>query len=70
MFPIKNKNDLRIAYEYLEILKELRKPIDRMQDVKRAIREYIHKESTDRIVKDYGIDGYVVLMELPDFLEN
>ncbi len=70
MFPIKNKNDLRNAYKYLEILKELRKPIDRMEDVKRAIREYTHKENTDRIVKDYGIDGYVVLMELPDFLEN
>lgn len=71
MFLIKNKNDLRNAYEYLEMLKEFRKPIDRIENVKHAIREYTHKEeSTDRIVKDYGIDGYVVLMELPDFLEN
>lgn len=70
MFPIKNKYDLRNAYEYLGILKELGKPIDRMAEIKRAIREYSHKEKAVRIIKDNGIDGYVTLIELPDFLEN
>ena len=71
MFPIKNKDDLRLAYDYLQLSMELEKPIDKQADIKRVIRSYLHKEkSHDRIIKDYGIDGYILLMELPDFLEN
>lgn len=71
MFPIKNKTELRLAYDYLQMSKEFGKSIEKQAEIKRAIREYSHKEvSYDRIVKDYGIDGYVVLMELPDFLES
>ncbi len=71
MFPIKNKDDLRTAYDYLSMLKEFHRPAQKQDEVKRAIREYINIEkSFERIVKDYGIDGYILLMELPEFLES
>lgn len=71
MFPIKNQDNLRLAYDYLKICEELGMPIGKRIVIKRAIREYLHKKKpSDRIIKDYGIDGYVLLMELPDFLET
>lgn len=71
MFPIKSKDDLRLAYDYLQIHKELGSPIDKQSDIKRVIRGYLRTEkSHDKIIRDYGMDGYISLMELPDFLES
>lgn len=71
MFPIRNESDLRTAYDYLQIHRELGSPLDKQSDIKRAIRNYLHTERLmSKIVKDYGIDGYVLLMDLPDFLET
>lgn len=71
MFPIKDKGDLRTAYDYLQMAKEFGKSKEKQNEIKRAIREYIHKKKPfERIVKDDGIDGYVLLLELPDFLES
>lgn len=39
--------------------------------VKRALREFTHKPlSEERIVKDDGIDGYIVLSPLPDRIKT
>ena len=70
MFPI-NEDNLRTAYDYLQMAKEFEKPKEKQDEIKRAIREYIHKEKPfERIIKDDGIDGYVLLLELPSFLES
>lgn len=71
MFPTKNKHDLRTAYIYLTMLKEFGKSTEKLDEVKRAIREYTNKEKPfEHIVKDEGMDGYVILMELPAFLKS
>ncbi|KAI4438918.1 hypothetical protein FMM80_00610 [Schaedlerella arabinosiphila] len=71
MFPIKDKDDLRTAYEYLQIAQEVGLSKEKQNEIKWGIREYTHKKkSSKRIVKDDGIDGYILLMELPDFLES
>ena len=70
MFPVKYKIDLRNAYEYLAFGKEMGQPLDKLAEIKREIRNYSHRIVTERLVKDDGIDGYVLLIELPVFLKS
>ena len=42
----------------------------RLRNKKREIRKFHKKSSDRRIVKDDGIDGYVLLIELPETLGN
>ena len=76
MNPIMNDRDFRIGYEILLYAKE-RMAEDggnthtrrkRVADLKRNLRRYAHRETgyERRIVKDYGIDGFVALERLPD----
>ena len=69
---VRNNKDLRVAYEILSFAKAhgFDKPENMSQliiDTKRAARQYTHREVDydRRIVKDYGIDGYVSLERLP-----
>lgn len=68
---ITKDSGLRMAYEMLGLLKELRGRKESMEiSIKRAIREYSQKPSTweiRRIVKDGGVDGYTELVMLPAF---
>ena len=74
---IRNKEDLRAVYSELKFCEGI--PVQswriraKCMDLKKAIREY-HKEQTakpqQRLVKEYGIDGYDVLMELPEHLKD
>ena len=79
---VRNSSDLKVAYEILSIYKELlsecgeldpekmKSVKEKIADQKREIRKF-HKKSTDRrIVKDDGIDGYTLLIELPETLGN
>ena len=73
---IQNSRDLRMKYEYLLLANKLKNEvssidIDRYNDfineIKKEIRDY-HKredERKERLIKDYGIDGGIVLLELP-----
>lgn len=63
---IRNGEDLRINYW---LIRNLPANAD-LAELKRAIREYTHRESDRRIIKEYGIDGYVCLIELPDDLKD
>ena len=76
MNPITNDRDFRIGYEILLCVTE-RMAEDggsthsrrkRVVELKRNLRRYAHREtgSERRIVKDYGIDGFVALERLPD----
>lgn len=74
---VRNSSDLKVAYEILNIYKELisehgktERVEERIAEQKREIRRF-HKKSNDRrLVKDDGIDGYILLIELPETLEN
>lgn len=74
---VRNKSDLKIAYEILSCIKERTsegtKPTraeERIVELKREIRGFYKKADNRKIVKDNGIDGFVELVELPDFLES
>ena len=63
---IRNNSDVRLAYFMLNCY---RKEPEKTAELKRKIREYLHREpeSNDfRIVKDYGIDGFISLEKLPE----
>lgn len=72
----------RRAYEELNLMNEIKKSLgdnqnvietleDKIVKMKRYIRKY-HKEDVNnrRIVQDRGIDGYVVLIYLPDWIKT
>lgn len=77
---IRCESDLRRAYEAVIIIKKILPTLKRkdvavsyIKDLKKDIREYLRGEAQKpqrRLVKDNGIDGYIVLMELPAFLDN
>lgn len=77
---VRNANDLRIAYMILNSFKTLVPAQGREKAVqehtkrlKEEVRGYLRKKAQEpqrSIVKDYGIDGCVVLYQLPEFLKN
>ena len=74
---VRNSSDLKVAYEILNIYKELisehgktERVEERIAEQKREIRKFHKKGSDRRLVRDDGIDGYVLLIELPETLEN
>ena len=76
---IRNKRELRIAYQNIELFKELmadmggsQKDSDFIIETKKAIRKYNKKTSDRRVISGGidGIDGYVELIELPGFLRS
>ena len=79
---VRNSSDLKVAYEVLSIYSELLSEHEEIEpkkmefvkekiaEQKREIRKFYKKRNDRRIVKDDGIDGYVLLIELPEKLEN
>ena len=79
---IRNKKDLEFAYMAIEIFKDLvnRQPnVDAklelkrnnyIKDRKKEIREFNKRKRDRRFIKDYGIDGYIELVELPEYLDT
>lgn len=75
MFVIRNNDDLRLAYQYINILRDVyciknENFNKKIISVKREIRKYTHKKLDRVLVKNYGIDGHIVLIELPEFLHD
>lgn len=68
--PVTNENQLRLNYELIGILSDVDPNSDLIADIKRANRKYVHKENNRHIVKSNGIDGYVVLIDLPSWIKN
>lgn len=68
---IRNNDDLRLAYELLADCKSIW-PGDhkRVEKLKKQIRSYFRKPCAVTVVRDYGVDGYVILFQLPEFLDN
>lgn len=67
---IKNTRRLRTAYELLYILQESgRGDSDHAKNLKREIRRYTNAPLAEkRIVRDDGMDGFVSLEMLPDWI--
>ena len=63
----------RHLYEFLRILDtEYTNKNNLVQQVKAEIRKRNKKESVKdrRIIKDYGIDGYILRIECPDYVHT
>ena len=77
---IRSKNDLKLAYETINDIKEMlpmaqrtEAAVEYIKSLKKDIRAFFKKEQSkpqQRLVKDNGIDGYIVLIQLPSFLNN
>ena len=76
MFPIRNKHDLRLAYELLNLLSG--RPSFNPRPIKAGIRAYLKSDDgrfpnfgrERRIVCDDGFDGYLELVELPEVVTD
>lgn len=67
---IRNSQELRAAYECLQLLHEIGAAgHPKVAELKREIRSFHHLPHSSRIIKDYGIDGYVELSLLPSCLD-
>lgn len=76
---ISNARDLKLAYEQLLMIAELvditkvdfpEMLQDRVKDIKTSIRRYNKRTNDRKLVKDYGIDGYIELVELPQYIKT
>ena len=80
---IRNSEDLRMKYETLLWLNRIKNEnesdildIDRYNDfineIKKEIRDYLKEEDKrkERLIKDNGIDGGIVLLELPSEINS
>ena len=79
---IRNLEDLRTKYEYLLLANKLKNEvssidIDRYNDfineIKKEIRDYYKEKEEERkewLIKDDGIDGGIVLFELPSEINS
>ena len=69
-FLVRDWDDLQLAYL---LLKDCPKNSQKLVDLKRSIREYnrdVNEETCVKIIKDYGIDGYISLEMLPEDIDN
>lgn len=78
---IRNSEDLRMKYESLLLANKLKNEVssidvdrynDFINEIKKEIRDY-HKREDGRkewLIKDYGIDGGIVLIELPSEINS
>ena len=76
---IQNKNQLRFKYETLLWLNKIKNEnedciIDlAVYKIKKEIRDYYKKKEKERkewLIKDDGMDGYIVLFELPSEINS
>lgn len=69
---IKNTRDLRLAYELLNILEQHSGvTVPKIVELKQKIRAFSNGPAPQsRIVKDYGMDGYIAIQQLPDFTDS
>lgn len=71
MFEIHNNDELRTTYSWVRAYQSAGVENDKYYSgfvklLKRNIRQYVSKPASDRrIVKDYGIDGAIILYPLP-----
>ena len=78
---IRDSEDLKMKYNSLLLLNKLKNESnsididsynDSVKEIKREIRNYYKREGErkERLIKDYGIDGSIVLVELPSEINS
>ena len=78
---IRDSEDLKFKYATLLWLKKIKDKYysldidsynDSVKEIKREIRNYYKREGErkERLIKDYGIDGSIVLVELPSEINS
>lgn len=78
---IQNTKDLRCKYESLLLANELKKEVSSLDldrhnvfinKIKKEIRDYykMEDEHKERLIKDNGMDGCIVLIELPSEINS
>ena len=77
---IRDSEDLRFKYATLLWLKKIKDKYysldidsynDSVKEIKREIRDYYKRgEKKERLIKDYGIDGVIVLFEFPSEINS
>ena len=85
MFNIKDKTSFKMGYVFLATLEANEQGDPAMTDflipeLKKELRHYAHRDNLDdvgmgfmverRIVKEYGIDGYIELISIPAVFET
>lgn len=85
MFNIKDKTSFKMGYEILATLEANEQGNPAMTNnlipqLKKELRHYAHRDNLDdvgmgfmverRIVKEYGIDGYIELVSIPAVFET
>ena len=80
MAQIRNRSDLKTAYEVLREIQTLKplpgresSTLDYIHQLKRDIREFFRHQEKDierQTILDEGIGGYIELVKLPDFLHT
>ena len=68
MFEVRSDN-LRFIYTFFDTIQEKCNPEEVIR-LKRQIRQLNKKQILRKIIKDYGIDGYTELIELPHNLNT
>lgn len=79
MVDIRNSGDLKATYEVLMDIQALR-PLpgreeavqEHIRELKKDIRDYFRQQKNDGrcIIRDDGIDGYIELVMLPEYLNT
>lgn len=73
---VKNIRELKVNYEIIHMLESgeafqnKANAKEWLDSIKRANRKFTHEESDERVIKDYGIDGYIILKSCPDWVET
>lgn len=78
---IRDSEDLKMKYNSLLLLNKIKNESnsididsynDSVKEIKREIRNYYKREGErkERLIKDYGIDGSIVLVELPSEINS
>lgn len=75
---VRNKNDARCAFNYIKLVNDYKNQGSSKSlnaelytvETKKSLRKFLKKESNERIVKDEGIDGYISLITLPEWIDN
>lgn len=75
MFEIRSNKDLGLAYIILRDREErfpsTARNDEKIIEWKKAVRKYLKKPASEKIlVRDYGIDGYVIRYPLPEGISS
>lgn len=78
MLTVRNKQQLEMAYSMLRYYEKMRHTVsptdlcdEHIREMKREIRRFVNRPVDETIiVKDYGIDGALLLYPCPDHVKN